>query len=133
MGERYAPTESRILRQLAVAALLKVAACKPPPDDRVMPSADAVERGKDVIERVSCGSCHVIPGIDWPRGRAGPSLEGFDDVGLIAGALPNTPGNLAAFVRDAPATKPGSTMPPMPISAAEAQDVAAYLYGMKDE
>ncbi|WP_225425447.1 c-type cytochrome [Pelagerythrobacter rhizovicinus] len=116
-----------------MAILLTVAACKPPPDDRVSPSADAVERGKAVIERVSCGSCHVIPGVDWPRGRAGPSLEGFDDAGLLAGALPNTPANLAAFVRDAPAAKPGSTMPAMPITAAEAQDVAAYLYGMKDE
>lgn len=110
-----------------------MAACKPPPDDRTSLSADAAERGKAVIERVSCGSCHVIPGIHWPQGRAGPSLEGFDDVGLIAGALPNTPGNLSAFVRDAPAAKPGSTMPAMPITPAEAQDVAAYLYGMKDE
>lgn len=121
------------MRQVAVAALLTAAACKPPPDDRTSPPADAIERGKAVIERVSCASCHVIPGIDWPRGRAGPVLEGFDDVGLIAGALPHTPDNLAAFVRNAPAAKPGSTMPPMPITAAEAQDVAAYLYGMNDE
>ena len=122
------------MQQVAVAAtLLTVVACKPPPDDRTSLSADAAERGKAAIERVSCGSCHAIPGIDWPRGGAGPSLEGFDDVGLIAGALPNTPGNLAAFVRDAPAAKPGSTMPPMPITAAEAEDVAAYLYGMNDE
>lgn len=121
------------MRHVAVAALLTVAACKPPPDDRTSLPADAAERGKAVIERVSCGSCHAIPGVDWPRGGAGPSLEGFDDVGLIAGALPNTPGNLAAFVRDAPAAKSGSTMPPMPITPAEAQDVAAYLYGMKDE
>lgn len=92
-----------------------------------------MERGKAVMERVSCGSCHVIPGFHWPRGAAGPSLESFDDEGLIAGALPNTPVNLAAFVRDAPAAKPGSTMPAMPLSADEARDVAAYLYGMNDE
>ena len=35
---------------------------------------------------------------------------------------------LAAFVRNAPETLPGSTMPAMPLSPAEARDVAAYLY-----
>lgn len=134
MGENDGAIGYRWKRRIAAAAaLLALAACKPMPDERTSPPTDAMERGKAVIERVSCGSCHVIPGIGWPRGGAGPSLEGFDDVGLIAGALPNTPANLAAFVRNAPAAKPGSTMPPMPMSAAEARDVAAYLQGMKDE
>lgn len=85
------------------------------------------------MERVGCAACHEIPGIDWPRGRTGPSLVGFDDVGQIAGALPNTPKNLAAFVRNAPETKPGSPMPAMPLSEEEARDVVAYLYGIDDE
>lgn len=113
--------------------MLVLAACKPLPDERLAPSADSLDRGRAAIERASCGACHTIPGVDWPRGSAGPSLDGFDDRGLIAGALPNTPAHLAAFVRDAPAAKPGSTMPRMPITAAEAQDIAAYLYEMSDD
>jgi hypothetical protein len=35
---------------------------------------------------------------------------------------------LAAYVRDAPATLPGTTMPAMPLTASEARDIAAYLY-----
>ncbi|MFC4254754.1 hypothetical protein ACFOWT_04950 [Croceibacterium xixiisoli] len=53
----------------------------------------------------------------------------FNDTGLIAGYLPNTPVNLAAFIRNAPATKPGSTMPAMPVTVSEAVDMAAYLQG----
>lgn len=108
-------------------------ACKPPPQERQVVDAAAVQRGKAVIERVQCAACHEIHGIDWPKGRLGPSLLGFDDVGLIAGTLPNRPGLLADFVRDAPAVKPGSTMPPMPISEREARDVAAYLYASGDD
>lgn len=63
----------------------------------------------------------------------GPSLVGFDDNGPIAGALPNTAQNLALFVRNAPAAKPGSTMPAMPLTQQEARDVAAYLYGLDDD
>ena len=82
------------------------------------------------IERAGCGACHEIPGLNWPGGRLGPSLAGFDDIGLIAGAVPNTAQNLAAFIRNAPAVKPGSTMPPMPVSEDEARAIAAYLYGL---
>ena len=105
-----------------------VPACKPPPQERQVVDAAAAQRGKAVIERVQCASCHEINGVRWPKGRLGPSLLRFDDVGLIAGALPNRPELLADFVRDAPAVKTGSTMPPMPISDREARDVAAYLY-----
>lgn len=113
-----------------LACLLAVAGCKQPPSTRYQFDPEVREQGRMVIERAGCGACHAIPGIAWPKGRTGPSLVGFDDVGPIAGALPNTPDNLARFVRDAPAAKPGSTMPAMPIDAAEAQAVAAYLYGI---
>ena len=115
-----------------LACLGALAACKPPPEARYVPDPKAMERGLAAIERAGCAACHEIPGIDWPRGRTGPSLARFDDVGAIAGALPNTAEDLAAFVRNAPAAKPGSTMPAMPLSEDEARDVAAYLYGMSD-
>lgn len=108
--------------------LVLVAACQPPAGERhAMPDADPAA-GLAVIERVGCGSCHDIPGLRWPRGRLGPSLVGFADQGLIAGRLPNRPAVLAAYVRNAPALTPGTTMPAMPLSEREARDVAAYLY-----
>ncbi|MFB9047132.1 c-type cytochrome [Sphingobium indicum] len=112
----------------ALLPLLLTTACKPPPDEvHHMPQASAAH-GLEAIKRTGCGACHLIPGLRWPQGRSGPSLEGFADQGLIAGRLPNRPDTLAAYVRDAPSVLPGTTMPAMPLSEADARDVAAYLY-----
>lgn len=95
-----------------------------------MPEASAA-RGREIIDRSGCGACHSIPGIRWPKGRLGPSLTGFAGQNLIAGQLPNRPDVLAAFVRDAPALVPETTMPAMPLSEGESRDVAAYLYTLE--
>jgi cytochrome c2 len=92
-----------------------------------MPLADAAA-GKEAIERTGCASCHTIVGVAWPEGKVGPRLEGLADRAIIAGRIPNTPENMAAFIRDAPALVPDSTMPAMPVSEREARDIAAYLY-----
>ena len=109
------------------AIILALAACKPAPGDRLPSDPALAAQGKAAIERAGCAACHTIPGVDWPKGRLGPSLEAMDDQGLIAGTQPNTPDNLAAFIRDAPAVKPGSLMPAMPVSEAEARAIAHYL------
>ena len=119
-----------VLCAALIAATALLAGCKQPPDPRYDPKPSQAARGLAAIARAGCGACHEIPGLDWPRGRLGPSLAGFDDIGLIAGAVPNTAQNLAAFIRNAPAVKPGSTMPPMPVSEDEARAIAAYLYGL---
>lgn len=112
----------------ALLPLLITAGCKPPPGDvQHMPQANVV-RGKEAIERAGCGACHDIPGIRWPKGQSGPWLHGVADQGLIAGRLPNRPDVLAAFLRNAPATLEGTTMPAMPLTRAEARDAGAYLY-----
>lgn len=114
----------------SIVLLILAGACKPPPEQRQhMPQASAA-RGLEAIGRAGCGTCHTIPGLGWPEGRLGPSLKGFADRGLIAGKLPNRPEVLAAFVRNAPALLPETTMPAMPLSEEESRDVAAYLYSL---
>lgn len=111
-----------------IAPLSLLGACQPPPDQlQFMPLANAAS-GKAAMERVGCGSCHVIPGIDWPQGAVGPRLDALPTRALIGGALPNRPDALAAYIRNAPALVPGTAMPAMPVSAQEARDMAAYLY-----
>jgi cytochrome c1 len=112
--------------------LALLGACKEVPGPRYVRDGADAERGLVLVKETACGACHEIPGVDWPRGRTGPSLLGFDDIGLIAGALPNTPENLARFIRNAPEVKPGSTMPAMPVTLAEARDIAAYLHSLND-
>ncbi|MFC0205855.1 c-type cytochrome [Novosphingobium soli] len=84
-------------------------------------------RGRLAAERLGCGACHVIPGL-WPRGTSGPSLAGFAERGLIAGTLPNRPDALAAFLFNPPATVPGTGMPRVPMTRAQAADIAAFLH-----
>ena len=110
---------------------LVLAACKPLPDERHdMPGADP-QAGLRIMNKVGCASCHSIPGIAWPQGQVGPSLDGFADQALIAGKAQNRPDILSAFVRNAPAVVPGTTMPSMPITPDESRDVAAYLYTLE--
>lgn len=115
-------------RAILLAPLVLAAACTPPPErETAMPLANA-ERGAQAIARAGCGACHTIAGIDWPQGKTGPDLRGFTGRGLIAGRLPNRPEILAAFVRNAPALVPDTTMPAMPVTEQEARDIVSYLY-----
>lgn len=116
---------------LAAGFSLATAACHQGVAERhPMPGADA-GRGREAIVRVGCGSCHTIPGIGWPKGKVGPSLEGYAARALIAGRYPNEPDVLAAYVRNATAYTPNAGMPPMPLTEQEARDVAAYLYTLE--
>lgn len=112
--------------------MLLAAACKPAPELREAVAVADPARGKLAMQRVGCAACHTIEGIGWPEGKAAPALKGFAGRALIAGRVPNRPDLLAAFVRNAPAVAPGTTMPPMPLTEQESRDVAAFLYRLKD-
>jgi sulfur-oxidizing protein SoxX len=124
-------TKSALL--LMVPILVLLAACA---DKRQQPrditGADAAA-GLAVIERLGCAACHQIPGVDWPQGTVGGSLDGFADRSMIAGRFPNQPETLATWVRDAPSISPTTGMPAMPLTSAEARDVAAYLYTLEHD
>lgn len=111
--------------------MLTVVACKAPPDERTtLPLASAI-RGEQAIAKAGCASCHTITGIDWPRGKTAPELRDFKGRAMVAGTLPNRPDVLAAFIRNAPAVKQGTTMPAMPITAQDARDIVQFLYEME--
>jgi len=110
-----------------VAACVGLAACDGPPD-RTPTMGDAdVSRGRHLVVDKGCAACHTFPDVRWPRGGLGPALHGFGHQGLIAGQLPNQPGVLMQFIRNAPAFVPGTAMPAIAMSDQEARDVTAYL------
>jgi len=91
--------------------------------------ADAV-RGRVVVEQYGCGACHVIPGIRSARGRVGPKLEDFVHQMYIAGVLTNTPENLAQWLQHPRQVNPLTAMPDLAVTARDANDMVAYLYGI---
>lgn len=85
-------------------------------------------RGEELIERYGCGSCHVIPGVDWARGKTGPPLTRWSERHFIAGTLLNTPANLVGWIVDPQAVEPGTAMPDLGVAPEEALHIAAYLF-----
>ena len=91
---------------------------------------DAAGEGKTIYARSACVGCHTIRGIS--TGVIAPDLTHFGSrTTLAAGMLPNTLENLTAWLLDPPRVKPGSKMPSVGLTAAEAKAVATYLLSLK--
>jgi len=91
------------------------------------PMTPAQLRGQQVFLSAPCAKCHNILGLD-AYGTLGPDLTHFRSrPTLAAGQLLNTRGNLAAWIANAPAIKPGTMMPPNQLSGQEMNDLLAYL------
>lgn len=80
-----------------------------------------------LAERYHCGHCHVVPRVPAARGTLAASLERYGRRSYIAGRVPNTPATLARWIADPQAVVPGTAMPDMGVSDADARDIAAYL------
>jgi cytochrome c1 len=89
------------------------------------------QHGRALIARYGCGACHVIPGIHAARGLVGPPLFYWSRRTIIAGELPNNPGNLERWIENPPAIEPGTAMPNLGVTPAQARDMAAYLYTLQ--
>ncbi|CAB3786910.1 cytochrome c oxidase subunit II [Paraburkholderia fynbosensis] len=91
-------------------------------------TTDAVAlHGRDVFERASCAGCHTVRGTS-ATGTPGPDLTHLMSRETIAaGVLANTPENLAAWIKDPNAQKPGATMPAVPLADADRLAVVRWL------
>ncbi|HEV3484169.1 MAG TPA: c-type cytochrome, partial [Vicinamibacterales bacterium] len=79
----------------------------------------------------ACGSCHTIEGTT-AQGIVGPNLTHFASRETFAGAMFElNEANLAAWIDDPPAVKPGSLMPDYNLSPEEIDAVVAYLMGLE--
>ena len=119
------------LQDQRCAAQLDAAAAHDTANDRVEGSAEASERGLQVLRRHACRGCHTIPGVVGSDRQVGPPLAGFGQRAHIGGRLPNTAANLAAWISDPQHFDPGSAMPASGVSAADARAIAAYLGSLR--
>lgn len=101
------------------------AACGPAAGVPV-PPGDA-GRGQRALYQYACNACHTIPGVTGSHPQVGPPLAGLARRTRIAGVLDNTPDNLARWLRETQAVKPGSAMPQLGLTERDARDIAAYL------
>jgi cytochrome c1 len=99
-------------------------------ESQQIPGGDP-SRGRQAIQDYGCGACHIVPGVPGATATVGPPLTAWADRRYIAGALPNSPENLIAWIRDPQAIEPGTVMPTLGVTESDARDVAAYLMTLK--
>ncbi len=124
-------TLNRSLTLVALALLIIcVTACKPQ-EKAPAPEAGDANHGKQLIGTYGCTTCHIIPGIDGPKGMIGPSLDHVAVRQFIAQTIPNTPKNMSQYIQNPQANNPQNVMPILGVKPDEARDMAAYLYTLK--
>jgi cytochrome c oxidase subunit II len=95
------------------------------------PANDLERRGRDVFTQSSCVLCHSIQGT--PAGATiGPDLTHLASRKTIAaGSLPNTPGNLASWIRSPQTIKPGAQMPATALPPDDLAALTQYLTSLR--
>ena len=88
--------------------------------------------GRELIYQYGCGSCHVIPGVAEANGQVGPPLNGVGARQYLAGSLPNTSENMHDWIMNPQRIEPGTAMPDLGVSDAQAWHIAAYLYTLSE-
>jgi cytochrome c len=94
-------------------------------------TAGNVARGDRSFRRLGCGSCHHVDGDQTRLGRAGPSLDEFAWQAYLPGGQVNEPNALIRWLRFPREVAPGTAMPDLGVTEAEARDLAAYLYTLR--
>lgn len=89
------------------------------------------ERGRLALQMYGCATCHEIPGVVGAHSPVGPPLARLKARALLSGNLPNSPQNLALWLRNPQAIDPDSAMPDLALSARDAQDLAAFLWTLE--
>jgi cytochrome c len=116
-----------VITTLLIATLLAAASGASAADS----AEPAAERGRGLIARYHCGTCHTVPGVPAARGTLAASLERYARRSYIAGRIPHTREALARWIESPAALAPDTTMPDMGVSPRDAADMAAYLHTLR--
>jgi cytochrome c oxidase subunit 2 len=99
--------------------------------DAIKPTGGAAASGFDTFMQ-TCITCHTIQGTP-AQGIAAPNLTHFASRECMVGCLLDNQdsADIARWLRDPPAVKPGSFMPNYHLSEDQIQDLVAYLQTLK--
>jgi cytochrome c oxidase subunit II len=94
------------------------------------PSKAMARAGERIFLTSACTTCHAITG--FSGGYIGPNLTHFGSRTTFAGStLANNPTNVADWLKDPEALKPGAQMPALGLRGKELNDLVAYLESLK--
>lgn len=112
---------------LAGAALVLAADGCSQSDASIQSAGATQASASDLMIQYGCPTCHVIPHVPGAVGKVGPSLEGLSQRSYVAGTLQNTPENLILWLQHPQQVHPGTAMPEMGVTPADATSIAAFL------
>jgi len=93
-------------------------------------TSPAAIEGARIFANSPCTTCHRIDGVS--KGYIGPDLTHFGSrTTLAGGVLSNTPANVAKWVTDPEAIKPGAQMPRLGLAGEQLNALVAYLESLK--
>lgn len=96
------------------------------------PVTALARKGYEVFGQVGCTACHSIAGTPYTYGHIGPNLTDLSDrLQIAAFTLANTPENLAIWLHNPPAVKPGTKMPNLHLAPAQIKALVAYLEALR--
>lgn len=94
------------------------------------PQNDLAKKGEGIF-RGTCAVCHTVDGTP-AQGKIGPNLTALGTrTSIGGGVLENTPDNLARWLANPDAVKPGTKMPNYHLSKDQIDALVAYLEGLK--
>jgi cytochrome c oxidase subunit 2 len=91
------------------------------------PGTATAATGARLFTTLQCASCHQIRGTS-AGATVGPDLTHVMSRSTLAGVtIPDTPAELAAWIKDPQAIKPGVRMPDLGLSDAQVSALVSYL------
>ena len=116
---------------LALLLLLGAAACDRADDDLPLLAGGNADRGRAVIKKYGCSTCHTIAGVRGADGLVGPPLTGIADRMYIGGVARNTPVNMVSWIENPKQFDSKTAMPNVGVTHRDAVDIASYLYTLR--
>jgi cytochrome c oxidase subunit 2 len=95
------------------------------------PVGAAAEKGRLFFFTQTCANCHAIKGTTAIANAAPDLTHLASRTELGAGIIPNTPQNLARWLRDPQAIKPRCQMPNFTLNDEQLTQVVAYMEGLQ--
>ena len=130
VNARYPARRSRFDTFLGAMLITTVLSGCSDPSLHPQASGDAT-RGRMLLQQYGCSACHTIPGVRGANAAIGPSLDRLGRRVYVAGVLPNSPSELARWIRAPDVVKPGTGMPNANVTERDATDMVAYLYQLR--
>ncbi len=95
------------------------------------PATPSEQRGRQAFLSSACVLCHTIRGTE-ANGQVAPDLTHLASrMTIAAGTLVNNRGNLAGWITDPQAIKPGNNMATVPLRSEDLPPLLDYLENLK--